>query len=99
MLAARISQSDLRLILSGHDSVVRFATFSPDGMRADWTRPDPDITGYLQDFGRYGVPRNVVYGPGAPDGIALRELLTSDAVMDALRRATAGPARQQQVTE
>src|SRR5262249_25653272 len=23
-------------------------------MRADWTRPDPIITGYLQSFGRYG---------------------------------------------
>ena len=68
-------------------------------MRADWTRPDPNITTYLQSFGRYGVPLNVVYGPGAPDGIALPELLTPDAVMDAFRRAVAGPARQQEATE
>ncbi len=59
-------------------------------MRADWTRPDPAITAYLQSFGRYGVPLDVVYGPGAPDGIALPELLSSSAVMDAFRRA--GPA-------
>ena len=58
-------------------------------MRADWTRPDPAITAYLQRFGRYGVPLDVVYGPGAPDGIALPELLTQDAVMDALHRAGA----------
>jgi suppressor for copper-sensitivity B len=25
-------------------------------MRADWTRPDPVVTAYLQSFGRYGVP-------------------------------------------
>jgi suppressor for copper-sensitivity B len=56
-------------------------------MRADWTRPDPTITDYLQSFGRYGVPLNVVYGPGAPEGLALPELLTSGAVMDALGRA------------
>ncbi len=56
-------------------------------MRADWTRPDPAITAYLQSFGRFGVPMDVVYGPGAPDGIALPELLTQDAVTDALRRA------------
>ena len=56
-------------------------------MRADWTRPDPEITAYLQSFGRFGVPMDVVYGPGAPDGIALPELLTQDAVADALRRA------------
>jgi suppressor for copper-sensitivity B len=58
-------------------------------MRADWTRPDPAITSYLQSFGRYGVPLNVVYGPGAPTGIALPELLTPGAVMDALQRAGA----------
>ncbi len=63
-------------------------------MRADWTRPDPVITAYLQGFGRYGVPLDVVYGPGAPEGIALPELLTTGAVMDAFRRA--GAARRQE---
>jgi suppressor for copper-sensitivity B len=64
-------------------------------MRADWTRPDPSITDYLQRFGRYGAPLNVVYGPGAPGGIALPEL-TGDTVMDAFRRAGAGATRQQE---
>jgi suppressor for copper-sensitivity B len=66
-------------------------------MRADWTRPDPAVTAYLQGFGRYGVPLDVVYGPGAPEGIALPELLTSSAVVDALRRA--GPAHRQEAAE
>jgi len=57
-------------------------------MRADWTRADPRITAYLQSFGRYGVPLDVVYGPGAPQGIPLPELLTSAAVVDAIDRAT-----------
>jgi suppressor for copper-sensitivity B len=56
-------------------------------MRADWTRPDPAINEYLRSFGRYGIPFNAVYGPGAPQGIALPELLTADAVLDALKRA------------
>ncbi len=34
-------------------------------MRADWTRPDPAIAAYLKRFGRYGIPFNAVYGPGA----------------------------------
>jgi suppressor for copper-sensitivity B len=59
-------------------------------MRLDWTRSDPAVTAYLQSFGRYGVPLDVVYGPGALDGIALPELLTSDAVMRAMQRAVAG---------
>ncbi|MDZ4736569.1 MAG: protein-disulfide reductase DsbD family protein [Rhodospirillaceae bacterium] len=56
-------------------------------MRADWTRPDDGIAQYLASFGRYGIPFNVVYGPGAPEGIALPELLDSDAVLEALDRA------------
>ncbi len=56
-------------------------------MRADWTRPDPRISDYLAGFGRYGIPFNVVYGPAAPQGIPLPELLTADAVLSALDRA------------
>jgi suppressor for copper-sensitivity B len=68
-------------------------------MRADWTHPDPTVTAYLQSFGRYGVPLDVVYGPRAPAGIALPELLTSSAVMDAFRRATSGLARPEKAAE
>jgi suppressor for copper-sensitivity B len=52
-------------------------------MRADWTRPDADIARYLASFGRYGIPFNAVYGPEAPNGIALPEILTSNIVLDA----------------
>jgi suppressor for copper-sensitivity B len=62
-------------------------------VRADWTRPDERISAYLASFGRYGIPFNVVYGPGAPDGIALPELLTSGAVLDAFQRARGAPAK------
>jgi suppressor for copper-sensitivity B len=57
------------------------------GLRADWTRPDPAIADYLASFERYGIPFNAVYGPGAPGGIALPELLSAEAVLDALARA------------
>ncbi|HVT50203.1 MAG TPA: protein-disulfide reductase DsbD domain-containing protein [Dongiaceae bacterium] len=57
-------------------------------MVADWTRPDPAITAYLTKFDRYGIPLNVVYGPKAPNGIALPELLTGDAVLAALKQAS-----------
>jgi suppressor for copper-sensitivity B len=56
-------------------------------MQADWTRPNPDIAGYLEWFGRYGIPFNTVYGPTAPQGIPLPELLSSAAVLDAARKA------------
>ncbi|MES1151977.1 MAG: thioredoxin family protein, partial [Dongia sp.] len=57
-------------------------------MVADWTRPDSAISAYLARFGRYGIPLNVVYGPKAPQGIALPELLTGDAVVAALKQAS-----------
>jgi suppressor for copper-sensitivity B len=60
-------------------------------MRADWTRPDPTIADYLKRFGRYGIPFNAAYGPGAPAGVVLPEILTEDAVAAALRKA-AGPS-------
>ncbi len=56
-------------------------------MRADWTSPDPEIAAYLEDFGRYGIPFNAVYGPALPRGMALPELLTRDAVLTAMDRA------------
>lgn len=56
-------------------------------MKADWTRPDPAISAFLSDYGRYGIPFTIVYGPGAPDGIVLPELLSEDAVLEALDKA------------
>jgi suppressor for copper-sensitivity B len=56
-------------------------------MRADWTRPNPAIDAYLARFGRVGIPLNVVYGPAAPGGLPLPELLTTRAVTEALAQA------------
>ncbi|HEX3973292.1 MAG TPA: protein-disulfide reductase DsbD domain-containing protein [Stellaceae bacterium] len=56
-------------------------------MRADWTRPSPAIDAYLARFGRVGIPFNVVYGPAAPGGLPLPELLTAGAVSEALAEA------------
>ncbi len=57
-------------------------------MMADWTRPDPKISAYLSSFGRYGIPFNAVYGPGAPRGIALPEILTQSVILAAVERAS-----------
>lgn len=59
-------------------------------LQADWTRPDDTISRYLASFGRYGIPFNVVYGPNAPQGIPLPELLSQDAVLDAIKLAAGG---------
>ena len=56
-------------------------------MKADWTNRDSGIADYLKSFGRYGIPFNVVYGPAAPKGIALPELLSEDKVRKAIEKA------------
>ncbi|TCT41892.1 protein-disulfide reductase DsbD family protein [Martelella mediterranea] len=68
---------------------VRTALRAPGvtAMQADWTRPDEAISRYLETFDRYGIPFNAVYGPGAPEGIVLPELLSSEAVLSALEKA------------
>jgi suppressor for copper-sensitivity B len=59
-------------------------------MRGDWTRPDPAIAAYLARHGRVGIPFTAVYGPAAPQGIALPELLSESMVLDAFARAGGG---------
>ncbi len=56
-------------------------------MQADWTRPDDDIARFLERHGRFGIPFNIAFGPNAPAGIALPELLNERAVLDALDMA------------
>ena len=78
-------QANKRLVLDR--APVRAALAEAVAMRGDWTRPDPAIADFLAGFDRYGIPFNAVYGPGAPDGLPLPELLTEGAVLDALARA------------
>lgn len=56
-------------------------------MKADWTRPSQGIADYLASFGRYGIPFNAVYGPGAPDGVVLPEILVTSSVLAAFEKA------------
>lgn len=56
-------------------------------MRADWTKKDPVITEFLQKYDRYGIPFNIIFGPGAPEGIVLPEILTSSSVEEAFKKA------------
>lgn len=80
-------QVNKRVVIA--DDTVAARLRAPDvvALKADWTRPDPDIADYLASHGRYGIPFNVVYGPGSPDGVVLPELLTTTAMLQALETA------------
>ncbi len=83
-------QVNKRLVLDRDPVAGLLADGSVTPVRADWTNPDPVIADYLASFGRYGIPFNVIYGPGAPQGIPLPELLTTDAVLAAIEQARPG---------
>ena len=55
-------------------------------MQGDWTNSDPNIAAYLTNFGRYGLPFDAIYGPGAPNGIVLPELLSVSSVLKTLQQ-------------
>ncbi|HEX7007972.1 MAG TPA: protein-disulfide reductase DsbD domain-containing protein [Alphaproteobacteria bacterium] len=80
-------QANEKLVLGRKAIAARLDAPEVVAMVADWTRPDDRIAAYLASFGRYGIPFNVVYGPRAPEGLPLPELLTEAAVLDALDRA------------
>lgn len=77
-------QVNERLVLGRPDVKAALGAGNTVAMRADWTRPDPVIADFLKRYGRFGIPFNVVYGPGAPEGLPLSEVLTTGAVQDAL---------------
>ncbi|TAN67958.1 MAG: disulfide bond formation protein DsbD, partial [Magnetospirillum sp.] len=79
--AAVVERGEVARRLSGTDVVA---------MKADWTKPDDEISRYLATFGRYGIPFNAVYGPAAPDGLPLSELLSESEILAALDKAGGG---------
>jgi len=56
-------------------------------LRADWTRRDAAISAELTRLGRNGVPVYAIYRPGETQPLLLPEVLTAQAVRDALAAA------------
>ena len=53
-------------------------------MQADWTLPDDDIARLLSQYGRFGIPFNLIWAPTLETAIILPELLTKDVMRRAL---------------
>jgi thiol:disulfide interchange protein DsbD len=54
-------------------------------LKGDWTNRDPEITAYLEGYGRTGVPLYVLYLPGREPQV-LPQILTEGMVLAALDR-------------
>jgi suppressor for copper-sensitivity B len=91
-------QVNKKLVLDRGEVQLRLDSGEVVAMRGDWTLPSEEISRYLEGFGRYGIPFNAVYGPGLPDGLALPEILTTGAVIEALERAAGARAAGERAT-
>ena len=80
-------QVNKNLVMYQGDAFEALSSEEVTPMKADWTNPDDVIAAYLASFKRYAIPFNAVYGPNAPEGIVLPELLSEDDVLDAISKA------------
>ena len=55
-------------------------------MKGDWTRQDPQITAFLRQHGRDGVPLYVFYPANGAPPTVLPQILTQGIVLDAIGR-------------
>ncbi len=62
-----------------------FAAHHVVALKGDWTRQDPEIAGFLQSFGRSGVPLYLLYDQ-AGAATVLPQILTEAEVIDAVRK-------------
>ena len=53
-----------------------FKRYDVKKIRGDLTKPNKEINEYINSFGRFGIPFNVIYSSSAPQGILLPEVLT-----------------------
>jgi len=57
-------------------------------MRGDLTKPDEVIFDFIKKYNRYGIPFNIVFGPSAPNGFLISELLSKEALLQAIEKAS-----------
>ncbi len=56
-------------------------------IRGDWTLPNEEIFNFLQSYGRYGIPFNIIFTKRYPNGLILNEILTRKHFLKSLDSA------------
>jgi thiol:disulfide interchange protein len=56
-------------------------------MRGDLTKHNEEIFNFMKKYHRYGIPFNIVFGPAAPEGILVSELLSKKALLETISAA------------
>jgi thiol:disulfide interchange protein DsbD len=55
-------------------------------LKGDWTQADPEITQFLREHDRDGVPLYLLFPPKSVDPIVLPQILTAGTVLAELER-------------
>ena len=55
-------------------------------MKGDWTKPNKEISKFLQNANRYGIPFNALYNSQFPNGIIFSELLSTEDIRLSIRK-------------
>ena len=53
-------------------------------MKADWTRPNDEISNFLKSNNRYGIPFSIVYSKTFPEGNILPEILSPSLLIEVI---------------
>jgi thiol:disulfide interchange protein DsbD len=56
-------------------------------LKGDWTSQNPEITRFLQQFGRSGVPLYLLYDGRGSEPVMLPQILTAASVLDAIGKS------------
>ena len=78
-----------RLVLETPEVAGAFDRLGVVAMKADWTNRDDDITAFLAEHGRYGIPFYLLYRPGREPHL-FPELIRREAVVAVLEEAAGG---------
>jgi thiol:disulfide interchange protein DsbD len=76
-----------RLVFGDKNVQAVFKELGITAIKADWTNQDQAITKALEGYGKNSIPLYVFYAAGSSKPILLPELITSDQVIETLRKA------------
>jgi suppressor for copper-sensitivity B len=69
------------LVLNSPEIIELLKTQKVIGLRADITKPDPEVMKFLAKHNRFAIPFNAVYGPNARQGLLTSEFLNKNELL------------------
>ncbi len=76
------------LVLSSKEVEEKLSQPNVVAMRGDLTTPNQEIFDFMKKYNRYGIPFNIVFGPGAAGGILTSELPSKESLIQAIEQAS-----------